>query len=297
MHSSKSGSPRLPAADVGAVAETRCLRLGGLDLHYTERGSGDETVVFTHGGGQDLSAWDDVIDRFAEHRRVIAWSRRYCPPNDNRELDPSYSARMDALDLTRLLQSLAVGEAHHVAHSIGAVAVLFHAVEHPERVRSMVLAEPPALRWARGMPGGEALWDEFMDRMWIPGGQAFERGDPEGGMRIVTDSFVGPGTFDRLSPARRDRLMRGARDWEAFQRSDSAFPELSRERVGALTIPTLLLEAERTTALHRVVNEALAQLLPHAERVTVSGATHDMWADAPDRCAELALDFIERHAG
>lgn len=279
------------------AAETRCLHLGGLDLHYVDRGTGDETVVFTHGGGQDLTAWDAVIDRFAAKRRVIAWSRRYCPPNDNVELDPDYSARSDAQDLTRLLQTLAVGEAHHVAHSIGAVAVLFHAVEHPERVRSMVLAEPPVLRWAIDVPGGERRWEEFLEQMWRPARAAFERGDPQDAMRIVTDSFVGSGTFDRISAARRARLMRGARDWEAFQRAETPFPELSRERVSALEMPVLLLQAERTTELHQMVNGELAKLLPQADRETIAGATHDMWADAPERCAELALGFIERLEG
>ena len=281
---------------MSAAAETRCLHLGGLDLHYTDRGSGDETVVFTHGGGQDLSAWDAVVDRFAEGRRVIAWSRRYCPPNDNPELEATYSARTDALDLTRLLESLAVGEAHHVAHSIGAVAVLFHAVEHPGRVRSMVLAEPPVLRWARDVPGGESLWEEFLDRMWTPARDAFAAGDRDAAMRIVTDSFAGAGTFDRLPGGSRSRLMHGARDWEAFQQAETPFPELSRERVGALTIPTLLLEAERTTPLHRLVNGELARLLPHAERAVIRGATHDMWADAPDECSDLALAFLARHS-
>lgn len=279
---------------MSAGAELRCLHLGGLDLHYTERGGGDDAVVFTHGGGQDLSAWNGVIERFAEGRRVVAWSRRYAPPNDNRELDGDYSARKDAHDLTHLLDALAIGSAHHVAHSIGAVAVLFHAVEHPERVASMVLAEPPVLRWARDVPGGEDHWQEFVGAMWEPAADAFRRGDPEGAMRIVTDSFVGAGTFDRLSGTRRERLMRGARDWEAFQRAGTPFPELSRERVAALDVPTLLLEAERTTKLHRIVNQELAKLMPHAERVTIPRATHDMWADAPERCAELALDFLQR---
>lgn len=271
---------------------TRCLHLGGLDLHYVERGGGDDVVVLTHGGGQDLSVWNPVIDRFAEAYRVIAWSRRYCHPNPNTDLDPEYSARMDALDLTRLLQSLAVGQAHHVAHSIGAVAVLFHAVEHPERVRSMVLAEPPVLRWARDSDEGEALWNQFMERMWMPAREAFSRGDRTGAMRIVTDSFTGSGTFDRIAPGSRDRLMRGARDWEAFQSAETPFPDLSRERVSCLSMPVLLLEAERTTALHRVVNGEIAGLLPHAERAVISGATHDMWADAPDECARRALEFI-----
>lgn len=274
----------------------QCLHLGGLDLHYAERGAGDETVVLTHGGGQDMSAWNEVADRLAAGRRVITWSRRYCPPNDNPDLDPEYSARSDARDLARLLESLAVGPAHHVAHSIGAVAVLFHAVEYPERVESMVLGEPPVLRWARGAPDGERSWTEFLERMWVPAGAAFARGDREDAMRIVTDSFAGGGTFDRLSPERRARLMRGARDWEAFQRAGTPFPELSRERVAALTMPVLLLEAEHTTELHRIVNGELAKLLPDAERATIAGASHDMWADRPDRCLELAQDFLARHA-
>ncbi|MDQ2670867.1 MAG: alpha/beta hydrolase [Gemmatimonadota bacterium] len=269
-----------------------CLHLGGLDLHYVERGSGDDVVALTHGGGQDLTAWDGVVDRLADERRVVAWSRRYCPPNKNDELDPDYSARSDAHDLTRLLQTLAVGAAHHVAHSIGAVAVLFHAVEHPERVRSMVLAEPPVLRWVRDVPGGEERWQEFMDRMWTPSARAFARGERDEAMRIVTDSFVGAGTFDRLPASSRERLMRGARDWEAFQQAKTPFPDLARERVASLAMPVLLLEAERTTELHRMVNDELAKLLPHAERVIIRGATHDMWADRRDACLDATMRFL-----
>lgn len=275
-----------------AGPDLRCIHLGELDLHYVERGSGDDTVVLTHGGGQDLSAWNGIIDRLAERYRVVAWSRRYCPPNDNDGFERDYSARSDARDLGRLLQTLALGEAHHVAHSIGAVAVLFHAVEHPERVRSMVLAEPPVLRWARDVPEGEREWRRFMDEMWTPAAQAFGRGEREEAMRIITDSFAGPGTFDRVSPSSRERLMRGSRDWEAFQQAETPFPELSRERVAALEIPALLLEAERTPAVHRIVNGELARLLPAARRVKIAGATHDMWADRPEECLAATLEFL-----
>ena len=53
-----------------------------------------------------------------------------------------------------------------------------------------------------------------------------------------------------------------------------------------------MLTGTRTTRLHALVDDQLAALLPDVRRVRVEGATHDLWADAPDVCRDAALDFL-----
>jgi pimeloyl-ACP methyl ester carboxylesterase len=132
--------------------------------------------------------------------------------------------------------------------------------------------------------------------MWHPAGEAFRRGAADEAMRCVTDYFVGEGTFARLPPRVRERVMRNARDWEAFTISDDPWPWLSAEDVAALRMPCLMLSAERTVPLHRFVDDLLARTLRHVERVRIPDATHDMWADQPGRCRSATLDFLSRHS-
>jgi pimeloyl-ACP methyl ester carboxylesterase len=266
----------------------------GVSVHYVERGSG-APVVFVHGGGRDYRYWDKHLESFARRYRVVAYSRRYAPPNDNSPIAPDYSAVIDAADLVALIGRLDLGPAHLVGASIGGVAALFVAVHRPELVRTLVLAEPPVLRWARDLPGGAALLDQFMNDAFRPAGDAFRAGAPERAMALLTDAFLGAGTFARFSEPLQRKVMRAARDWAAQTMSTAPFPNLDRDAVRAISAPTLLLSGARTIPLHALVDDELERLLPNRERVVIADASHDLWADQPERCRAAALDFLARH--
>ena len=45
----------------------------------------------------------------------------------------------------------------------------------------------------------------------------------------------------------------------------------------------------------RMIIEELSRLMPAAERVTIPGATHDMWLEEPEACGKATLSFLARH--
>jgi pimeloyl-ACP methyl ester carboxylesterase len=278
-----------------ARADEHSVRLDtGVALHYVDRGSG-APVVFIHGGGRDYGYWDKQVQPFAKRHRVVAYSRRYAPPNDNQEVVPDYNAVVDAADLVALIGRLELAPAHLVGASIGGVAALFVAVQHPDVVRSLVLAEPPVLRWALELRGGATLFDRFLNDAFKPAGDAFRAGDSQRAMGLLTDAFLGVGTFAQFPETLRRKIMRGSRDWAAQTMSTSPFPDLARDAVRAVAAPTLLLSGGRTIPLHALVDDELERLLPNRERLVISDATHDLWADQPERCRAAALDFLSRH--
>ena len=164
------------------------VRVNGVELHYLEKGSG-MPVVLIHGGLGDYREWNPQIERISSHYRVIAYSRRYNYPNNNAEIPPDHSAIVEARDLAALLDALKLERVHIVGYSYGALTALFFATEHPERVCSLTLAEPPILGWLPEIPGGQAELDKFMETMWRPAGDAFRRDDPETALRITCDYF------------------------------------------------------------------------------------------------------------
>ena len=267
------------------------VRIGGVELHCVAVGSGTP-VVFVHGGLADYRYWQTQLPAFASRWRAVSYSRRYAFPNANRPLAPDYSPRTDAADLAGLIELVAGRPAHVVAASIGACAALFVAAERPELVRSLVVLEPPMLRWLQEIPGGLAVWREFKEDVWDAAGRAFARGDAERGVAAFIDYFLGPGGFERLPAAVRGRIMQNAPELEAQTRSTEKFPMLERERVAALRMPVLMLSGALTRPTHALVDAELERLLPHARRIVVAGASHDVWVDRAEVCREATLAFL-----
>ena len=270
------------------------VRVNGVELHYLECGRGIP-VVLIHGGLGDYREWNSQIGPLSRHYRVIVYSRRYNYPNNNVEILPDHSAIVEARDLAALLDELKLERVHIVGYSYGALTALFFATEHPERVRSLTLAEPPILGWLPEIPGGKAELDKFMETMWRPAGEAFRRDDPETALRIACDYFAGKGSYDQVPVEFRQSLVDNVREWKALTTSRDAFPMLHRDSVRNLNLPILLLTGEKTLAPLRMINNALTQLLPNAEQVSIPGATHDMWIQDPERCGQATVNFLTKH--
>ena len=263
----------------------------GVTLHGIEVGHGDP-VVFVHGGGRDYTYWRHQLGVFAAHYRVLAFSRRYAHPNDNAPIVPDYSAGTDADDLAALCDGVGIQRAHFVGASFGGFASLILATRRPELVRSLVLAEPPIMKWTADVPGGVAAMEQFNRTAFAPAADAFRAGDHLRAMELITDGFLGPGTFASFKESRRARVLRGSRDWEAQTTSSDSFTSLTRERVAELRVPALLLGGGRTTLAHQLVDNELARVLHGARRVIAPNASHDVWLDAPDLCRDETLAFL-----
>lgn len=78
--------------------------------------------------------------------------------------------------------------------------------------------------------------------------------------------------------------------------SRDAFPLIVRARVAQMQLPTLLLCGGATLSINQIVNAEIERVLTNARRVTLHGATHDMWAEQPDACGAVVLQFLNEHS-
>lgn len=270
------------------------VRVNDVELHYVERGRG-EPLILLHGGQGDYRSWGPQMEAFSRSFRVISYSRRYNYPNDNPLTSNYRSAYSDADDLAAFIRHLKLGPVHLVGTSAGALAALVLATEHPDMVRSLVLAEPPVHRWAKDDPKGEALYKEFMASIWEPAAAAFKAGDDQGAMRILVDGFGGAGRFDGLPPEGRAVAMQNSRFFQAATLSADPFPALAKDKVRRLGMPVLIVTGEKTIPLHRFVNEELGRLLPKAKRVSIPRAGHGSARENPQAFNEAVDQFLESH--
>jgi pimeloyl-ACP methyl ester carboxylesterase len=269
---------------------------GGVSLTYVEAGAGPP-VIFVHGSLSDLTYWEDQIGPFSARHRVIAYSRRYNPPNHNRPI-AGYSAVTDADDLAALIGALGAGPAHIVGHSYGAFAALFLASRRPELVRTLTLAEGPAvtlLQHVTGPRAGEAqaAYAEIQRRMVAPMIVAFQRGDREAGVRTFIDYVKGPGAWAGFSAADKAAALAGAGEWDVMMTHGTLFPDLDPAAVGSIRAPTLLISGDRSYPFLGLIHIALRQLLPDCRSLVVPRADHQMWLEAPEACRHAALALID----
>jgi pimeloyl-ACP methyl ester carboxylesterase len=283
----------LLGAPAGAdpAVPTRIL-VNGIELHYISEGAG-EPLILLHGGQGDYRAWEPQMRELAKYYRVISYSRRYNYPNQNPQTATDHSASVEAADLEALIRALRLGRVHLVGTSMGAAAALTLAVEHPRMVRSLVIAEPPILAWARDFPDGGAVYADFMRRIQDPAREAFAAGDDTAAMRYFVDGFTSLGHFDGQSPEVQAAIMQNRVFFKMMTRSHNPYPDLSRIRVRALRIPVLVITGEKTVEIHRRIDEELSRLIPRARSATIPNAGHGSPRENPGAFTEVVMNFLE----
>ena len=275
----------------------------GVELHYVDRGTG-VPVVFVHGSLSDGGYWNDQVNAFAKAGfRAIAYSRRYSLPNNNKA-QAGYSAVVDADDLAELITQLHLGRVHVVGHSYGAFTALFLAARHPELVRTLVLAEAPAVSLLEHLEGertatGKAMFADIQERMVKPMKAAFQNGDREAGCRAFINYVLDdPKAWEKMPQDAHQDMLDHAHEWDLMMTTGELFPVLEPQAVRKITAPVLLLSGENSYRFLGLIDEELTRLLPHARKIILRGVTHRMWYEQPEACRNAVLEFLrEEKAG
>jgi pimeloyl-ACP methyl ester carboxylesterase len=110
--------------------------------------SGDGAPLVLVGGGlTGWASWKQLLPMLPEGRKLILLQ----PLNvqfglESRPLPAGYAVKMEAAAMGSALDALGItGPVDIMAWSFGAFATLDFSLSHPERVRSLVLIEPPAV--------------------------------------------------------------------------------------------------------------------------------------------------------
>lgn len=212
------------------------------------------SYIFVHGLGQTASAWDKVLQRLEGQSECV------CP--DLPELTRGKEVRQYA-ELYRIFSGYCdrvSGPVHLCGLSLGGILALNYAIDHPDKVLSLVLV-----------------------------GAQYKM--PKGLLRFQNVLFhLMPGSMF-------DQIGFGKKDYISLSKSMMEL-DFSGE-LDKLRCPTLVLCGEKDRA-NQKASHGLAQHIPHAELAIVENAGHGVNVDAPERLAELLNAFYEhslRYAG
>jgi pimeloyl-ACP methyl ester carboxylesterase len=204
--------------------------------------------------------------------------------------------------LAAFIKALRLGPVHVVGHSYGALTTLFLATRHPELLRSIVLAEPPAVSLLAGLPADQskaarATLEDIETRVKEMQ-KAWRGGDREEGMRVFFTWNTGnPQFWDSVLPEEvRQGNRRNFREWDAVLVSGQLFPSISSQDIRKITVPTLVVSgADTTPYLATIASEITRLLQPRGgTHVVIPNAGHVMFAQQPSATDKAVLAFLAK---
>jgi pimeloyl-ACP methyl ester carboxylesterase len=118
-----------------------CVAMTTLPLYSESRGTGGLPVVFAHSFAGDCSHWASALEHLKLQRRVVAFD--FSGHGRSPAALGGYSIAELAKDIGAVADIQQVDHFVLVGHSMGAAVAAEYAGSHAQRVRALVLVDPP----------------------------------------------------------------------------------------------------------------------------------------------------------
>jgi 3-oxoadipate enol-lactonase len=260
------------------------VNIKGVGIHYEEEGEGDP-IVFLNGLTQETRAWRLQVKYFsARGFRVIVYDARGQGGSDKPDRPQDYAIARHASDLFGLLDRLGIDRAHLLGLSHGGMIAQWAAIEAPERVSALVLADTcahvgPLLKqiftgWVRALEsgGGALFFDVALP--WILSERFIESNLP------LIETLRGQSK--NLPVPALTRLIRANRDLDL------------RDRVGGIKSGTLVVCGEHDLLTPPSCSRLLHEKIRGSELVLLPDSGHVPPLEVPDAFNRTVWDFLKR---
>lgn len=275
---------------MGNALSNQALVNGGR-IAYEDRGRG-EPVVFLHGTPSHSFIWRRIapeVER-AGYRAVTFDLLGY--GQSERPLARDTSVRGQLPVLHGLLQHLGIADCSLVAHDIGGAIAQQFAVEHPERVRRLMLIDTvsydswPSETW-------QAIIRDHLDDYAAMPAQDFEAMMTKQLRMTVAnpDRMSGEALEAYLAP-HRSAQGRASFFEHQVRHYDSTPTQQVVPKLVELTMPVRLLWGAQDSWQPLGYAERLVADIPGADLVTIEEAGHFLMEDQPTRVCSEVLDFL-----
>jgi pimeloyl-ACP methyl ester carboxylesterase len=260
-----------------------CVKLSsGVSVEYEVKGAGPP-IVLLPGLGNRRFIWGEVAQALEDSHRVYTCEfRGYGTQWEG----TSFGIKDLADDVARFIRELEIADPVVMGHSQGGFVLLELALAHPTLLRGLVLL------------ASASYTDEYgrtLLRLWR---SLADKGDTQ---LLIDELFLWNFSWHFCNERTREmRMLKAMIRKSAFDLRAFALHTLAceshetRDRIAAITAPTLLLGGELDIVMTQRHNQILAGLIPHSELVTLPRVGHNLLAEAPDALIAPIRGFLDR---
>jgi len=259
------------------------ISIGDCHLYYERHGAGFP-VLFASGLGGYANFWREQVPVFSKQFDVIVHDQRGVGQSDATRM--AFTIEGNAADMIALMDALRIDKAHVIGHATGSAVAQVLAIDHPERLASIVLAAS----WARQ--------DPFLRRLYT--------------LRRNILTQMGPAAYLEASNVMLYPPEWVAKNHEKLRQNESQQlagfkPDIVLSRIDALLaydrsadLPrikthTLVVAAEDDFVIPSYLSEELARLIPAAEAKFFPGGGHCFMQVNPREFNQAVLPFMTQH--
>lgn len=238
-----------------------------------------QPVVLAHSLATDRSMWDAMLPLLETHFQVIRYDAR--GHGSTPATGDAYTLQQLVADLIDLLDHLAIGRADFVGLSMGGMVGLGLGLDHPDRVRRLVVCDaradaPPAYRDA---------WDARIAAVKAGGMAAIGA--------LTVDRWFTDGFKSDASAVARMRAMVEGTPVDGYVGCARALQGLDyKRRLETMTVPVLYLVGDQDAGAPPEEMRAMQRLTPGARFCQLAGAGHISVVEQPEEAGAAISDFL-----
>lgn len=277
------------------------VRLNGVDIHYTVRGSGPVMLAHSGGPGTDARLWDNFAD-IDDFVTVVALHPRGSglsgPASDDAYILPDYAADLEALRLyLGLAKPLVMGWSH------GGMVVQQFAFTYPDSLSKLILFDTSAYI-GEFLSDMDAAVQEFKDEPWFEKSFAALKAEWDG--KYETDEDMARlwaqemkfyfKKFDERAEAYHQRtkdLPVRIAPLKTFNDKEAATMDL-RPQLKNIKVPTLIIVGRHDFITNIAMAEEMLKHIPNARLEIFEDSGHFAFVEEPEKFYRVIKDFVEK---
>jgi pimeloyl-ACP methyl ester carboxylesterase len=262
-------------------------RVNGINISYKVQGRG-EPLILIMGLGGECGDWVLQARAFKKYYRVITFDNRGVGKSD--KPGEPYTINEMADDIVGLMDYLGIDKAHILGVSMGGMIAQEFAINHPERVRKLILVSTTA---GRDEKGGHS--PELLRAMGLKAGFSDEdiKSADMGKVMTSLNAHAFSGGAIKLVAVPfcwvRGKLF-GIEGLKG--QFEAAMTHSALGRLHMIKAPTLVMAGTEDRIIPSSSADMLASRIPNARLVKVEGGSHTLVAEKRSRFNREVLDFL-----
>jgi len=254
--------------------------VNGISINYNVEGQG-EPLLLIMGLGSTSAAWRFQRRFFRKYYQVISFDNRGAGKTD-KPAGP-YSMRQMADDTVALLDHLAIKKAHVMGVSMGGKIAQEVAINYPERVDKLVLANTYCCQ-DDSTNGWTPEWTAAADRYcktWKA---------PPVGIGFNSPLWKFFGFFQiRIATMRKTTEERAA--YVAQKKAAEAVHTI--DRLPSVKARTLVITGTGDKLTRHTSSDTMAKIIPNAKLVKIEGGSHTLIVEKSSKFNREVLNFLK----
>jgi len=264
-------------------------QVNDIEVYYETRGEGSPLMLI-NGWGGNLNSWStSMVCLLSEHHRVIMMDNR--GTGRSGKPDAPYTMDMMAADTAGLLDALGVKYAHVMGFSMGGIVAQTLALNHPDKVRSLVLCGTN--------PGGVHRISSSIHvqtELALIASPLPEMTERDRTVKLLYLIYSRGYVEESLEKLILDETYSDhpTPDYALMRQSQAIAGFDSYDRLPNLRTPTLVMTGENDVLVPPGNSATLAERIPGAELVKIPGAGHGFLKQRTDEAVPKILGFLMR---